>query len=160
LNQYRHVLGPPPVGGSKLRPMSIELKPGVAIPKPASARRVSPDILADIRADTELRIKSGWMRKTVAGDKCRFVSPVVAARQPGKTTRRICGDYRVINAAANNISLLHQAPVKDAREVTAQLKGAKYFGKADMFKATSSCDWMRTLRRCWLFGHRIRYSFR
>ena len=30
--------------------------------------------------------------------------------------------------------MLHQAPVKDAREVTAQLKGAKYFGKADMFK--------------------------
>ncbi len=32
------------------------------------------------------------------------------------------------------ICLLHQAPVKDAREVTAQFKGAKYFGKADMYK--------------------------
>ncbi len=57
-------------------------------------------------------------------------SPVVAVRQPGKTTRRVCGDYRAIN----DICLLHQAPVKDAREVTAQFKGAKYFGKADMYK--------------------------
>ena len=130
LNRYKHVFGPPPVGGSKLRPMSIELKPGVSLPKPAPARRVSPDILADIRADTELRIKNGWMRKTVVGDKCRFASPVVAARQPGKTTRRVCGDYR----AVNDICLLHQSPVKDAREVTAQFKGAKYFGKADMYK--------------------------
>jgi hypothetical protein len=35
----------------------------------------------------------------------------VAVRQPGKTTRRVCGDYRAIN----DICLLHQAPVKDAR---------------------------------------------
>ena len=42
----------------------------------------------------------------------------------------MCGDYRAIN----DICLLHQAPVKDAREVTAQFKGAKYFGKADMYK--------------------------
>ena len=99
----------------------IELKPGVSIPKPAPARRVSPDILADIRADTELRIQNGWMRKAVVGDKCRFASPVVAVRQPGKTIRRVCGDYRTIN----DICLLHQAPVKDAREATAQFKGAK-----------------------------------
>ena len=68
----------------------------------------------------------------MVGDKCRFASPVVAVRQPGKTTRRVCGDYRAIN----DIRLLHQAPVKDsdAREVTAQFKGAKYFGKADMYK--------------------------
>ncbi len=130
LNRYKHVFGPPPAGVSKLRPMSIELKAGVSIPKPAPARRVSPDILADIRADTELRIQNGWMRKAVVGDKCRFASPVVAVRQPGKTTRRVCGDYRAIS----DICLLHQAPVKDAREVTApsQFKGAKYFGKADM----------------------------
>ena len=70
------------------------------------------------------------MRKTVVGDRCRFASPVVAARQPGKTRRRICGDYR----AVNEITLLHQYPVKDAREVTAQFRGAKYFGKADMYK--------------------------
>ena len=69
LNRYKHVFGSPPVGGSKLRPMSIELtrKPGVSIPKPSPARRVSPDILADIRADTELRIQNGWMRKAVVG---------------------------------------------------------------------------------------------
>jgi hypothetical protein len=67
LHRYKHVFGPPPVGGSKLRPMSIELKPGASIPKPAPARRVSPDILADIRADTELRIQNGWMRKAVVG---------------------------------------------------------------------------------------------
>jgi hypothetical protein len=89
LNRYKHVFGPPPVGVSKLRPMSIELKPGGSIPKPAPARRVSPDILADIRADTELRIQNGWMRKAVVGDKsrCRFASPVVfgsLARQLGE----------------------------------------------------------------------------
>jgi hypothetical protein len=39
-----------------------------------------------------------------------------AARQPGKTRRRIWGDYRAIN----DITLLHQYPVKDAREVTAE----------------------------------------
>jgi hypothetical protein len=110
--------------------MSIELKPGAAIPKPAPARRVSPEILQEIREDCELRIAQGWMRKTVVGDRCRFASPVVAARQPGKTRRRICGDYRAIN----EITLLHQYPVKDAREVTAQFRGAKYFGKADMYK--------------------------
>ena len=60
----------------------------------------------------------------------RFASPVVAARQPGKTRRRICGDYRAIN----EIALLHQYPAKDAREVTAQFRGAKYFGKADIYK--------------------------
>ena len=45
ISKYKQLFGPPPLGGSKLRPMSIELKPGAAIPKPAPARRVSPDIL-------------------------------------------------------------------------------------------------------------------
>jgi hypothetical protein len=67
LSRYKHVFGPPPVGGSKLRPMSIELKPGVSIPKPAPARRVSPDILADIRADTELRIKERLVEEVGGG---------------------------------------------------------------------------------------------
>ena len=86
INKYKQVFGPPPLGGSKLRPMSIELKPGVAIPRPAPARRVSPDILQEIREDVELRISQGWMRKTVVGDRCRFASesPVVAERQPGR----------------------------------------------------------------------------
>ena len=56
ISKYKQVFGPPPLGGSKLRPMSIELKPGVAIPRPAPARRVSPDILQEIREDVELRI--------------------------------------------------------------------------------------------------------
>jgi hypothetical protein len=60
LNRYKHVFGSPPVGGSKLRPMSIELKPGFRFPN-QHRRRVSPDIWADIRADTELRIQNGWM---------------------------------------------------------------------------------------------------
>ncbi len=130
--------------------MSIELKPGVSIPKPAPARRVSPDILADIRADTELRIQNGWMRKAVVGhgDKCRFASPVVAVRQPGKTTRRECGDYRAI-----------------AREVTAQFKGAKYFGKADMYKGyfqlrlDEDAHWQELLATI-VFGLRMRYTIR
>ena len=67
LNRYKHVFGPPPVGGSKLRPMSIELKPGVSIPKPAPARRVSPDILADIRADTHRAADSKWLDEKGCG---------------------------------------------------------------------------------------------
>jgi hypothetical protein len=153
LNCYKHVFGPPPVGGSKLRSMSIELKPGVSIPKPAPARRVSPDILTDIRADTELRtpIKNGWMRKTMVGDKCRFASPVVAVRQPGKTTRRVCSEYRAINDICF---------ATDAREVLLILKVLSTLARLTCTRVTSSCDWMRKLRSYWLFEHRMHYIIR
>ena len=130
LSKYKHVFGKPPIGGSKLRPMSIELKQDVALPRPAAARRVSPEILKEIREDTQMRIDNGWMRAAQVGDKCRFASPLVAARQPGKSKRRICGDYRAIN----DCCFLHTYPVKNAQEVVSQFKDAKYFGKADLSK--------------------------
>jgi hypothetical protein len=34
LSKYKHVFGKPPIGGSKLRPMSIELKEGVVLGSP------------------------------------------------------------------------------------------------------------------------------
>ncbi len=69
LNKYKHVFGKPPIGGSKLRPMSIELKEGVVLPRPAAARRVSPEILKEIREDTQMRIDNGWMRAAQVGDR-------------------------------------------------------------------------------------------
>ena len=130
LNKYKHVFGKPPIGGSKLRPMSIELKEGVVLPRPAAARRVSPEILKEIREDTQMRIDNGWMRAAQVGDRCRFASPLVAARQPGKSKRRICGDFRSIN----DCCFLHTYPVKNAQEVISQFKDSKYFGKADLSK--------------------------
>ena len=152
LNRYKHVFGPPPVGGSKLRPMSIELKPGFRFPN-QHRRRASPDIWADIRADTELRtpIKNGWMRKTMVGDKCRFASPVVAVRQPGKTTRRVCSEYRAINDICF---------ATDAREVLLILKVLSTLARLTCTRVTSSCDWMRKLRSYWLFEHRMHYIIR
>ncbi len=43
-----------------------------------------------------------------------------AAWQDNSASATVCGDYRAIN----DICLLHQAPVKDAREVTAQFKAS------------------------------------
>jgi len=60
---------------------------------------------------------------------CRFASPVVAIKQPGKEKRRCCGDYRKIN----EITHQHQYPVKNGKEVLARMHG-KYLGKGDMYK--------------------------
>ena len=101
LNKFKHVFGKPPIGGSKLRPMSIELKQDAVLPRPAAARRVSPEILKEIREDTQMRIDSGWMRAARVGDRCRFASPLAAARQPGKSfeaqdLRRLSFDQRLL----------------------------------------------------------------
>jgi hypothetical protein len=53
---------------------------------------------------------------------------------PLVTTTTLARQLGECVATTAPICLLHQAPVKDAREVTAQFKGAKYFGKADMYK--------------------------
>jgi hypothetical protein len=50
LNKFKHVFGKPPIGGSKLRPMGIELKNG------GSETRlpcVSPEILKEIRGHAD-----------------------------------------------------------------------------------------------------------
>jgi hypothetical protein len=55
---------------------------------------------------------------------------LVAARRPGKSKRRICGDYRLINDCCH----LHAFPVKHAGEAIRQFKGSKHFSKADLSK--------------------------
>ncbi len=152
INKYKQVFGPPPLGGSKLRPMSIELKPGVAIPRPTPARRVSPDILQEIREDVELRISQGWMRKTVVGDRCRFASPVVAARQPGRTRRRICGDYRALTRSPCFTNIRPRMLGKSLHSSEGPSISARPTGT----RATSSCDSMRKRKSFWQSERRTR----
>ena len=100
LNKFKHVFGKPPIGGSKLRPMSIELEQGAVLPRPAAARRVSPEILKEIGEDTPMRIDNGWTRAARVGGRCWFASPLVAARQPGKVEapdmRRVSSYQRLL----------------------------------------------------------------
>lgn len=127
--EFLELFGPAPKGGSKLRPMSIRLKEGIELPQPSPARRVSPAVLQEIAEDTKLRMDNGWLIEAPAGAPCRFASPVVAIKQPGKEKRRCCGDYRKIN----EITHQHQYPVKNGKEVLARMHG-KYLGKGDMYK--------------------------
>jgi transposase InsO family protein len=130
IHEYKHLFGPAPYGGSKLRPISIQLKENVMIPRPQPARRVSPAISQDIQEDIEYKISMGWMRRAPPDFVARFASPIVAVKQPGKPKRRVCGDYRVVNSLSHQ----HAYPCKDTREVTAKLKGAVWLGKCDLYK--------------------------
>jgi hypothetical protein len=82
--EFSELFGPTPKGVSKLRPMSIRLKEGIELPQPSLARRVSPAALQETAEDTKLRMDNGWLIEAPAGAPCRFASPVVAIKQPGK----------------------------------------------------------------------------
>ena len=60
----------------------------------------------------------------------RFASPIVAVKQPKKPRRRICGDYRKINAMTKSIAY----PCKHVKKSIEQLKGSEFFGAMDMYK--------------------------
>ena len=132
IQEYPDVFGAAPKGGSKLDPLHIEVDPAkLAGYRPDRARAVSPAVLDDIRYDLNIRMDNGWLKTGVS----RFSSAIVAARQPGKPRRRICGDYRQIN----QITVPMAYPCKNARKVVEQLKGSKVFGIVDLYKATINC---------------------
>ena len=54
------------------------------------------------------------MRKAPVDYIARYASPVVAARQPGKEKRRVCGDYRIVNSLCHTYAW----PTKNVKEVT------------------------------------------
>jgi hypothetical protein len=68
--------------------------------------------LQEIAEDTKLRTDHGWLIEAPAGALCRFASPVVAIKQPGKEKRRCCGDYRKVNGITHQ----HQYPVKNGKQ--------------------------------------------
>ena len=109
LRPFADVFGPPPKGGSELPPLHIEKLPGAfednaagerSTYRPARARPVSPAVLQDIRDYFELLTDNGWLQK----GNGRYASALVAAKQPGKPKRRICGDFRLINKLTRNIA--------------------------------------------------------
>ena len=114
--------------------MSIELEQGAVLPRPATAGRVSPEILKEIHEDTPMRIDNGWTRAARVGGRCWFASPLFAARQPGKVEapdmRRVSSYQRLLLPA--HISYC----IKNAQEVS-QFQDSTYFGKADLSKGYS-----------------------
>ena len=125
--EFSQLFGAPPKGGCKLEPLSIDIDEKLLKQyQPDRARPVSPAVLEDIRFDIDLRTEKGWLRK----GNGRFASAIVAAKQPGKPRRRICGDYRKINAMTQSIAY----PCKNAKKTIEQLKGNKFYATCDMFK--------------------------
>lgn len=134
LNKIKHVFGKPPIGGSKLRPMSIELKQGAVQPRPAAAGRVSPEILNEIGEDTPMRIDNGWTRAARVGGRCWFAPLSLQLGSQAKSKRRICGEFRLIN----DCCFLHTYPtVSRMHRRSASSKDSTFFGKADLSKGYS-----------------------
>ena len=129
MQDFPDLFGPARKGGSSvLTPMDIELYDGMW-PKSLPPRHVSPAIQAEIDKAMSERIVQGWQRD-LSSDSGIYSSPVVAAKQPGKDSRRICGDYRELNRCTKPC----QYPVKNAQAITARMKGARYFTKLDLMK--------------------------
>ena len=134
--RWNHLFGPPPMGGSKLPPIDIELKKdgqGADIrPKRQACRHVAPWIQKLIEEDTAKRIELGWYRRPEPDEILPFASPIVAAKQPSKgpDARRICVDYRAVNDCAEET----RHPVKNQQDVLRRLKGKKRFGVVDLRK--------------------------
>ena len=101
LKPFADVFGPPPMGGSDLPPLHIELIDGKLDGyKPARARPVSPAVGQEIRDYFAVLADNGWLQE----GNGRFASALVAAKQPGKPNRRICGDFRVINTMTRGLA--------------------------------------------------------
>ena len=134
--QYSHLFGPPPLGGSRLPPMDIELKrnaDGTEMhPGRQRARPVTPWVAQLIREDTEMRLQKGWYRWPAPGETIPYASPMVAAPQPSKgpQARRICADYTKLNKCA--VETMH--PVKNQEAARQRLRGGKKFCNLDMLK--------------------------
>ena len=129
MHSFPDLFGPAPIGGSSvLTPMDIELYEGMW-PQALPPRHVSPAIQEQIDKAMDDRIKQGWQRELTT-DSNMFASPVVAAKQQGKDTRRVCGDYRLLNKCTKPCTY----PTKNAQQITARMKGAKYFTKLDLMK--------------------------
>jgi hypothetical protein len=129
MQEFPDLFGPARRGGfSVLTPMDIELYGGMW-PKSLPPSHVSPAIQAEIDKAMSERIVQGWQRD-LSSDSGIYSSPVVAAKQPGKDSRRICGDYRELNRCTKPC----QYPVKNAQAITARMKGARYFTKLDLMK--------------------------
>ena len=125
--QFPKLFGKPTKGGCKLEPLHIEVDEELARQyRPEKARPVSPAVLEDIREDIETRMSHGWMQR----GNGRYASPIVAVRQPLKPRRRICGDYRKINAMTKSIAY----PCKHVKKSIEELKGSQFFGAVDMYK--------------------------
>ena len=125
--KFPNLFGPPTKGGCKLEPLHIEIDEDLARQyRPEKARPVSPAVLEDIRDDIKTRMEHQWMKK----GNGRFASPIVAVKQPKKPRRRICGDYRKINAMTKSIAY----PCKHVKKSIEQLKGSDFFGAMDMYK--------------------------
>ena len=125
--EFAEVFGPAPFGGSKLSPLSIKLEESALEGyRPDRARPVSPAVLEDIRFDLDVRMQNGWLQKGTG----RFASAIVAAKQPGKSRRRICGDYRKIN----KMTVPEAFPCKNAKKVIERLQGSRFFGICDLYK--------------------------
>ena len=129
MHDFPELFGPAPKGGSSvLTPFDIELYDGMW-PKALPPRHVSPAIQREIDAAMIQRIEQGWQRD-LSTDSGIYSSPVVAARQPGKDTRRVCGDYRELNRCTKPCTY----PTKNAQAITNRMKNARYFTKLDLMK--------------------------
>ncbi len=98
-------------------------------PKSLPPRHVSPAIQAEIDKAMSERIVQGWQRD-LSSDSGIYSGPVVAAKQPGRDFRRICGDYRELNRCMKPC----QYPLKNAQAITARMTGARFFTKLDLMK--------------------------
>jgi hypothetical protein len=101
----------------------INLVPG-SKPPFRNHHRLSPQDLDELKAEITRLLDLGFIRVAHSPYGC----PVVFAKKPGETKRRLCFDYRDLN----KITINDRYPIPRVDELLDRLAGAKYFSKLDL----------------------------
>jgi hypothetical protein len=101
----------------------INLIPG-SKPPFRNHNRLSPQDLDELKAEITRLLDQGFIRVAHSPYGC----PVVFAKKPGETKRRLCFDYRDLN----KITVNDRYPLPRVDELLDRLAGAKYFSKLDL----------------------------
>ena len=87
-------------------------------------QRLSPGDLDELKAEITRLLDQGFIRVAHSPFGC----PVVFAKKPGDTKRRLCIDYRDLN----RLTIKDKYPLPRVDELMDRLHGAKYFSKLDL----------------------------
>ena len=94
-------------------------------PIKSKARRLSPEKLAEVKAEIEKYVELGIARRS----KSEYSSPLLVTPKPDGSWR-VCGDYRRLNCQTED----DHYPVRNISDFNSELSGKTIFSKVDLLK--------------------------
>jgi len=120
--EFADVFSPIDAEGAKVPPFVVKLKEGASI-KSQPPRRMSPPLARAAKDQTDKLIIEGFVRPSMSPTAV----PVVMVEK-GPQDWRMCGDYKAVNAATEDI----QNPLPDMQTVLSHCQGKKFFATLDL----------------------------